>query len=153
MRKTCLNCKQRKSVGQFYAHPAMRDGYLNRCKTCVRERAKANRNKNVEHWRDHDRKRGMLPHRVKARQAYMTTPQGKKAHNKAARKWRGSNPDKRSAHLAVQVALRANKLKKKPCYKCGSERVQAHHDDYNKPLKVVWACAKHHKTLDQRRSN
>lgn len=31
------------------------------------------------------------------------------------------------------------------CNKCGEEKVHAHHDDYDKPLKIRWLCTIHHK--------
>jgi hypothetical protein len=37
-------------------------------------------------------------------------------------------------------------LKRQPCEVCGTEEdVQAHHDDYSKPLDVRWLCRKHHR--------
>lgn len=45
----------------------------------------------------------------------------------------------------VTEALKTGKLKKGPCEICGTRRrVQAHHEDYSKPLKVRWLCIKHH---------
>ena len=44
----------------------------------------------------------------------------------------------------VYHAIRAGKLVKQPCEVCGSELVEAHHDDYNYPLQVRWLCKKHH---------
>lgn len=31
-------------------------------------------------------------------------------------------------------------LIKKPCEKCGEPKAQMHHEDYSKPLEVVWLC-------------
>lgn len=39
------------------------------------------------------------------------------------------------------------KIKKQSCEICGNENVQAHHDDYNFPLKVRWLCKFHHLRL------
>lgn len=61
--------------------------------------------------------------------------------------WRQKNPLKAKAHWTVQNALRFNKLSKQLCEKCGSNKVQAHHDDYSKPLEVRWLCAIHHKEV------
>lgn len=36
------------------------------------------------------------------------------------------------------------KLKKEKCF-CGEKEVHAHHDDYSKPLEVMWLCRIHHK--------
>ena len=45
---------------------------------------------------------------------------------------------------AVSHAIRAKRLSKSPCEICGIIKVQAHHDDYNFPLKVRWLCLVHH---------
>ncbi|CAB4128197.1 hypothetical protein UFOVP270_35 [uncultured Caudovirales phage] len=40
--------------------------------------------------------------------------------------------------------IKSGFLVKKPCEVCGNEKVDAHHDDYAKPLSVRWLCRKHH---------
>jgi hypothetical protein len=63
-----------------------------------------------------------------------------------SKKWNSKNPEKRKAQKAVEYALKTGKLVKMPCERCGStEHVHAHHDDYSRPLDVMWLCAKHHK--------
>jgi hypothetical protein len=59
-------------------------------------------------------------------------------------KWRAANPIKVRAHAAVAKALRDGILKRGKCEDCGSFRVEAHHDDYDKPLDVRWLCRRHH---------
>ena len=49
------------------------------------------------------------------------------------------------AHYRVMWAVKKGKLKRKPCRICGTEKVEAHHEDYSKPLKVLWFCRKHHR--------
>lgn len=56
-------------------------------------------------------------------------------------------PERISAREKVRYALRCGKLVKGPCETCGCERVQAHHDDYSKPLEVRWVCRPHHRAL------
>ena len=65
--------------------------------------------------------------------------------------WRKRNPLKHAAHRSVAAALRNGKLIKQPCRVCGSRAVQAHHEDYAKPLKVVWLCKPHHTEADARK--
>lgn len=65
--------------------------------------------------------------------------------------WREKYPQKRKAHTDVFVALRNGTLKKQPCEKCRSKKVEAHHDDYSKPLIVRWLCKKHHIQADKER--
>lgn len=59
-------------------------------------------------------------------------------------------PEAKKRALARQylnVYLKRGKIVKKPCEVCGSEKSQAHHDDYSKPLKVRWFCREHHLEL------
>lgn len=42
----------------------------------------------------------------------------------------------------VAEAIRLGKITPSPCEMCGEKKVQAHHDDYNKPLDVRWLCDK-----------
>ena len=61
---------------------------------------------------------------------------------------RDSSPAERQKYLAwkkVENALKAGKLNRKQCERCGDPKSQAHHDDYSKPLEVTWLCAKDHK--------
>lgn len=60
--------------------------------------------------------------------------------------WRVQNPEKNRAHKAVGYALVCGKLERQPCGRCGTNRrVHAHHDDYSRPLDVMWLCPTHHR--------
>jgi hypothetical protein len=48
------------------------------------------------------------------------------------------------AHSAVHQAVAQGELYKQPCEICGAEPADAHHIDYNDPLRVMWLCTKHH---------
>jgi hypothetical protein len=54
------------------------------------------------------------------------------------------NPEKRRAQNKLQRAVRTGKLERRPCEVCGNPRVEAHHEDYSKPLDVIWLCQLHH---------
>lgn len=146
--KCCYVCGEQKSLNDYYKHPQMLDGHLNKCKECHKAAMITNRRKRLEYYQEYDRKRGNLPHRVKARQEYADTlPQEYK--NELSWKWIRRNPQKRIAHIIAGNAIRNGTLVKQPCEACGEKVVEAHHDDYSKPLTVRWLCrichTRHHK--------
>jgi hypothetical protein len=56
----------------------------------------------------------------------------------------GARHDKRASYL-VERAVSKGILIPQSCEIChGTDNVQAHHDDYSKPLEVRWLCKKHH---------
>jgi hypothetical protein len=59
---------------------------------------------------------------------------------------RGPGRPKHLARLKVRSALKFGRLVKRPCERCGAaDLVHAHHDDYEKPLDVMWLCPLHHR--------
>jgi len=53
-------------------------------------------------------------------------------------------PEKTVARTTLRNAIRDGRLTRKPCEVCGSLDSEGHHDDYSKPLDVIWLCPKHH---------
>jgi hypothetical protein len=50
---------------------------------------------------------------------------------------------KKSVTSKVSNAIRSGKLERQDCEICG-KKAQAHHEDYSKPLDVIWLCTEHH---------
>jgi ribosomal protein S27AE len=71
--------------------------------------------------------------------------------DQSVKSWIQRHPERRKAHRVVFVAVRNGSLKKEPCEVCGSTTVQAHHEDYSKPLEVMWLCRIHHWERDRPR--
>lgn len=62
--------------------------------------------------------------------------------------WKRQNPEKVAAHRMVASALKGGRLKNPgKCSICGkiTEYLDAHHDDYSKPLDIVWLCISCHR--------
>jgi ribosomal protein S27AE len=131
--KECFKCKAVKPLEEFYKHPRMPDGHVNKCKECNKNDVTANRSKNLQKIRAYDRERAKSPERAKAAQAI-------------AKAWRQADSRRTRAHNAVTRAVRKGTLVRCPCVQCGEVKSLAHHEDYDKPLDVVWLCQPCHKT-------
>ena len=130
--KECFKCKTIKLLEEFYKHPNMPDGHVNKCKECNKNDVTTNRNKNIEKYRSYDRERGKIPERIKATA-------------EISRSWRAEDKRRSVAHNAVARAIRNGSLFRQPCVRCGEEKSLAHHEDYDKPLEVMWLCQPCHK--------
>lgn len=51
---------------------------------------------------------------------------------------------KSNARSYAKVYLKRGLIKKTPCVECGNEDSQMHHEDYTKPIEVIWLCRKCH---------
>ena len=121
----------------------MKDGRVNKCKECNKSDVSKNYRANIDHYKEYERSRAMLPHRVEARNDYIKTDTGRLKSNKAKAQWTERNPIKRLASTIVGNAVRDGKiLKPNTCETCKSKpnRLHGHHDDYAFPLVVRWLC-------------
>jgi len=117
----CKTCGATEDQADFYASIATY------CKVHWRAMVAKNRKANIEKCRAYDRARGN-------RQGYSYV-----------KEYRAANPEKYKAHTMVGNAVRGGRLVKLPCIVCGLKKSVAHHEDYSKPLDVVWYCQAHHK--------
>jgi hypothetical protein len=129
--KTCFKCGESKNISDFYRHKQMADGHLNKCKECTKKEERKRYRDKWEQMVEYERERWKDP----TRRAKLIEYQ---------RKRRAKNPEKYKAACAVSNAIRDGRIEKKPCEMCGSEKSEAHHNDYSNPLGVVWLCRKHH---------
>ena len=127
--KTCFKCGLSKEITEFYKHPQMEDGHLNKCKGCAKNDVKEReiRLRDNPEWIESERKRG----RKKYHRLYKGMGRSKPDNNK---RWVDKFPEKRIAHL------RSQHLKKQ------FENVEKHHWSYNEEhyKDVIWLTKKHH---------
>lgn len=147
--KTCKKCLQEKSLDEFYPHPRMHDGHLNKCKDCARADVTENRARNVEYYRNYDRLR------YDEGRHFPNSPAND--NRDRAKRWYTKNPEKKRAHAILARAIKAGKIRKpRICEDCGRfrKRIEGHHEDYSKPLSVRWLCKRcHSKTWTKPRLN
>lgn len=139
--KICKECNSVKSLDHFYEGRGMKDGHLNQCKVCHNKSSKKNfalKMKSPEY---------VLKRREKGRETarnrgYKRAPKDKEtAYRKAQRE---KFDQKYRARNKLNNALRAGKIIKESCSVCSNSDSEAHHEDYSKPLEVIWLCPKHH---------
>lgn len=67
--------------------------------------------------------------------------------------WRHKNAEKAKCHAIVNDYIKRKVLiKPTKCSCCGEEKeLQAHHEDYSKPLEIIWLCAKCHSALHKQK--
>lgn len=96
--KTCFKCHITKPLNDFYAHPQMGDGHLNKCKECTKEdvRSRYNLKREDEGWMEQERERG----RIKAKK-YRYRP-SKERRNEDTMKYKRRYPEKVAARNLSQ---------------------------------------------------
>lgn len=132
--KICRTCQEVKTLDRFYLHKQMADGHLNICKDCVKERIKKYYDFNKEKINKYDRIRGRTEERREKNRIRSLT-------RKSPRK--KGDPVKIKARTELGNALRSGKIQSPShCQDCGVEcKPHGHHEDYSKPLDVVWLCS------------
>lgn len=73
---------------------------------------------------------------------YRATAKGKALLKKMVKQYEAKNPEKRKAWTKAQYLPR-----QLPCEICQKLPTRKHHEDYNKPLDVIYLCAYHHKKI------
>ena len=81
-------------------------------------------------------------HREYDRRMYKLHPEREQARR---RRYRDKYKDRIKANRKVSYAIKHGLLTKQLCEVCGGSKVVAHHDDWSKPLVVMWLCELHHK--------
>ena len=95
--KKCFKCNIDKSLSEFYKHPQMLDGYLNKCKTCTRKDVQERVNKlSIDpEWIELERARHREKyHRLNYKEKHKPSPEMKK---EAMERYKISYPEKQKA--------------------------------------------------------
>lgn len=109
--KACFKCGLIKPINDFYKHPKMGDGYLNKCKECTKKDTHKDYELKIQDvgYVEKERKRG----REKYRRLYTGTG---KANREAAKRWIEKYPEKRAAHLSAILIKEEGKENHHWCY-------------------------------------
>lgn len=124
MKKTCATCDESLPIKDFPKGIQSDD-----CRKCRRRKTVL---KACRKFRDVHREQ----ERVRCIQYNKDNAEQRRAYNKTR------DPYKERARRRLRGAVARGNIKKpSKCEKCGWEgRIQAHHEDYSKPLEVQWLC-------------
>jgi hypothetical protein len=53
---------------------------------------------------------------------------------------------KLAARTKAGIYSRRGLIEQRPCQVCGSEKAERHHENYDKPLEIIWLCRPCHTT-------
>jgi hypothetical protein len=139
----CNLCSRTSEETRFY------NRVFSRCAECHAKCVRQNRAEKLEYYRAYDAKRFLeQPQRRERNEAYNKSSRGKEVKKGNIQKWQSLNQTKRKAHISVNNAVRDGVLEKPlACQVCGSteRRIHGHHEDYSKPLEVIWVCPPCHR--------
>ena len=144
--KTCIRCKLEKSIECFCLNKQTKDGRNRVCSKCYKEwKREYNKTSKYKEWVNKNREKMR-----QSRRNFLKTEKGKLyLYNRNLRR-KKDNPEKVKAQYLVRLEIRYGRMKRLPCIKCGNPLSQGHHEDYTKPLDVIWLCSKHHNELHKR---
>ena len=152
----CEICGVEKPITDFYKEVSKR-GHTKNCIECIKKRKKEYYKNNPEKLketikRDNAgrvlRQRGYSK-RNKEKVLKMNTEQYYKNREKRieyAREHRKKFPKQEHAHQVLRSAIRSGQIiRPDECEICHKKcKPQAHHEDYSKPLDVIWLCRSCH---------
>lgn len=140
----CKHCCQLKPIENFYPYSK------SKCKECWQKYNDKWRLENPDKAKAID-KRKWLNRRDKMLARYRATPRRSNARDckEVNREYRRNHRIEWNAKARVRYAVLTGKLiRPNECSECGYICTpQAHHEDYSKPLDVIWLCASCHKRL------
>ena len=145
--KTCRECNIEMPLSEFYKHQRMKDGHLNKCKTCVKARITLYTDKNPDKRKIWANKYANSKKGKTAVANYLKTDKGKEVRKKRSEQYVKNYPLRTAARTIVAYEI-SKKTLVRPlfCSTCNEAgKIHAHHVDYTKPLLISWLCEPCHK--------
>jgi hypothetical protein len=141
--RRCTRCGAEKPLTSFYRKPDRPNGYSSHCKSCINAYEK----QRVQDPEVRARKRA--DHRASYRRNRECVRQRRPPYDPdaAAERYarRRGTPEQRARSLISGEVQSGRIVKPHACQDCEARGpVQAHHEDYSRPLDVMWLCTQCH---------
>jgi len=135
----CSKCDLVKPISDFLKKKHNKSGYCGYCKSCYNKQQR-------EYMREFREK-----NRKQCREYYA---RNREERISKVRKYQQENPEKQYAQNKINKAIKRGIIERPDnCSnpKCNNtENIEGHHEDYSKPLEVVWLCGVCHKKINRR---
>ena len=137
--KVCSRCKAEKDDSCFREDRRTRTGLSSYCKPCCSE--------HHYEW--------LEKNRTKVNSQSLKSYYKRRSEIEAQGiKWKYTPNDKKKQHSRIKFfrAVKSGKIiKPSNCEECGgTDNIEGHHEDYSKPLEVMWLCRKCHRAKHRR---
>lgn len=132
--KTCTQCKRTLPKDSFCRWCLSPDGLAPQCRECRKKDRMRYACLNRDQVRESSRRR-------RAKNPELMRKQD--AEN--AKRMRLKHKKKASVRKMVGYRVSNGIIKPLPCAFCGETKTVAHHNDYDKPLELLWLCTSHHR--------
>lgn len=126
--KKCIKCNIQKPFSDFNKNSRQKDGHYYYCRQCTKSVKKAEYLRNKDSY-------------LRRCKKFRASEKGKLTIKMVYDNTRINRPKVYKARATVNRAITQGVLKRHPCEECGNTRTQAHHPNYNYPLKVNWLCS------------
>ncbi len=153
--RVCSKCKKLREECEFWKRNNRKSGLNSECKECAKERRTKAYRENKEDFRE-KRKIYYRKNRDKLCAGQVESQKDNKRYRKYQNKRliekRKGNDQKFLARQIVHIALKGKMIiKPEVCTQCMSrEKIEAHHEDYSKPLEILWVCYECHRAIHRR---
>ena len=148
--KRCNKCGDTKSLESFHRRKRNPDGRVSTCKVCKRAYDRSRYIEDPQRFIGEEsarRQADPASYQEKRRARRVANPG---PYRESDRRRRAKDPDKIRARQKVFEAIAAGRIDRPTtCSTCGNthSRIEGHHEDYSKPLEVIWLCAPCHGKL------
>jgi len=152
MERKCKKCGIEKEIQKFLKSKELKSGYRYTCLDCENKRCRLKRAKDPQ--KDNARIRELHRKRREEDPLYYSKRylKYKITTKQAITKYEKKNRKIKNCHLKLGRAVKTGKIvKPNICSACDkiNERIEAHHDDYDRPYEVRWLCKRCHQIADK----
>jgi hypothetical protein len=143
----CNKCKIEKPESSFYPYRPTR------CKDCSKKATNDWNSRNIKKVKQSQkewRRNNTNKRREYYQKWYAKNGRKRSIHSRESMKrWIHDHPEVHRCHQAVYEAINRGELTRpsKCCICQTAGKIHGHHDDYEKPLTVVWLCPSCHKRV------